>query len=125
MPLNKSSTYALIGASSNPEKYGNIILHDLHDNGYHILPVNPQENSIDGIACYKNLTEIPEKIDVVIFVVPPQIAREVLEEVVELGIKQVRFQPWSESEEARALCEEKGLQYSFEKCIMVERRLNA
>ena len=93
MLINKSHTYALIGASSNPEKYGNIILHDLHDNGYHILPVNPKEEKIDGITCYKNLTEIPEKIDVVVFVVPPQIAVNVLEEVVELGIQNVRFQP--------------------------------
>ena len=125
MLITISYTYALVGASSNPDKYGNIVLHDLHDNGYHVLPVNPKEENIDWIICYKSLNEIFKQIDVVIFVVPPQIAVKVLEEVVAMGIQKVRFQPWSESEEAKKFCEEKGLQYSFEKCIMVERRLNA
>jgi predicted CoA-binding protein len=46
MFINKNYTYALVGASENPKKYGNIILNDFNDNGYHIIPVNP--NDEDG-----------------------------------------------------------------------------
>jgi predicted CoA-binding protein len=95
MFINKSYTYALVGATDHPEKYGNIIFRDFAHHGYHIIPVNPNDN--DGIierqSVYKSLKEIPEQIDVVIFVTPPQVTLEIIPLVKELGINKVRMQP--------------------------------
>lgn len=93
--FNKDYTYAIVGASKNKEKYGNKIFKTLLDSGFKVIPINPKEDEIYGVKCYHNLSDIKEKIDVVDFVVPAGITLMVLEEVVELGIKKVWFQPKS------------------------------
>jgi predicted CoA-binding protein len=122
MFISKSYTYALLGASTNPEKYGNIILTDFSNAGYHILPINPHTEQVNGIKAYKNLTEIPEPIDVVITVVQPEILISLLPLVKEKGIPKVRMQTGSASPEAVKFCEDNGIEYVNDRCIMVERR---
>lgn len=115
--------YALIGASQAPEKYGNIIFLDFLQAGYAVFPINPREKEIAGIKVFPRLSTVKQPIDVVIFVVPPQITLEVLQEVKALGISQVWMQPGSESAEAIAFCEAEGIAYNpAGSCIMVERR---
>ncbi|MDR2189868.1 MAG: CoA-binding protein [Candidatus Peribacteria bacterium] len=124
MFISKSYTYALIGASHNPDKYGHIILKDFITNGYHIIPVNPHnEDTIEGLTVYKNLTEIGEPIDVVIFVVQPEVVLSILPLVKEKGISKVRMQTGSGSDEAIKFCEDNNIQYGYNTCIMVQRRL--
>jgi predicted CoA-binding protein len=125
MFISKSYTYALIGASDVPNKYGNIILKDFIKHEYHIIPVNPNDNDgiIEGLKAYKSLTDILEPIDVVIFVVQPAIVVSILPLVKEKGIKKVRMQTGSGSPEAAQFCEENDIAYGYNTCIMVERRL--
>ena len=40
---------AVAGASSNPEKYGNKIVRNLLGKGYTVLPLNPREETIEGL----------------------------------------------------------------------------
>jgi acetate---CoA ligase (ADP-forming) len=62
---------AVIGASSNPEKVGYAVLNNIISGGYTgaIYPVNPTADDILGKKCFKNLSEIPGKIDLVVIVV--------------------------------------------------------
>ena len=122
MFISTSYTYALIGASNAPEKYGNKIFLDLTQAGYHVLPINPKATTISGEKAYPKLEEVEGNIDVVIFVVPPQVTLEVLEEVVALGIKKVWMQPGSESDEAIAFCVEQGIACMHHACVMVQRK---
>jgi predicted CoA-binding protein len=123
MFISKSYTYALVGASSNPDKYGNIILKDFLKNGYRVLPINPHAEEVEGVKAYKSLTDIDEAIDVVIFVVQPEIVVSLLALVKEKGITKVWMQTGSGSEEAKKFCEENGIEYRYDACIMVERRV--
>jgi predicted CoA-binding protein len=93
MFISKIYTYALIGASTNPDKYGNIILNDFVSNGYHTIPLNPHAEEINGIKAYKNLTDISEPVDVVIFTVQPETVVQLLPLVKEKGIKKIWLQP--------------------------------
>ncbi|NJE85938.1 CoA-binding protein [Thermococcus sp. CX2] len=111
---------ALVGASPNPVKYGNIILRDLTRKGFEILPVNPNYDEIEGLKCYRSVRELPKDVDVIVFVVPPKVGIQVAKEAVEAGFKKLWFQPGAESEEIREFLESKGVEYSFHKCIMVE-----
>lgn len=122
--LNKNETYAIIGASNNPQKYGYKILKDLHETGFKVIPVNPKGGEILGLKAYKNLSEIPKKIDMVIFVVPAQVTEKVLIEVDNLDIKKVRMQPGSESDQAISFCKEKGIECIAKACVMIERKNN-
>lgn len=126
--INKAYTYAIVGASNNPEKYGHRILKDLNGAGYKVIPVNLNESEILGIKAFPNLKELFSENEinknefVVDFVIPPQAVIEVLNEVKELGLKKVWLQPGCESDEAINFCKDNGIECIHGACIMIERR---
>ncbi len=117
----KDKTYAIIGASNNPEKYGNIVLKDLKDSGFKVIPINLHEEEILGLKVYKSVLDYPENIDVAVTIVPPQVTEEVLKQVKEKGINIVWMQPGSESEAAIQFCKDNGLEYKNDDCIMLAK----
>ncbi|NOZ01974.1 MAG: CoA-binding protein [Deltaproteobacteria bacterium] len=70
---------AVVGASNDPEKYGNIITKNLSGKGYTVLPVNPKEPEIAGIPAFGNLASVPGPIHIVDFVTPPPVTLKVLQ----------------------------------------------
>ena len=122
--LDKKNIYAVIGVSKNPEKYGNIIYHDLQKAGYQVYPVNPALTEIDGQKCYKALADLPTKPDVVDVVVPPEVALKIVQECKELGLNKVWLQPGSESARVIEFCKENNFEILSGVCVMAERRKN-
>ena len=121
--LDKKNVIAIVGASDNRDKYGNIIFRDLRDAGYKVIPVNPNADIVEGEKCYHSLSEIPIKIDVVDTVVPPHITEQIVKECKKIGITKVWMQPGSESEEAVIFCKDNGIEVIYENCIMAQRRI--
>lgn len=115
-------SYAIIGASNDTDKYGNKVFKDLQSAGYTVIPINPKQTEIEGVKAYKKVTEVPEKIDVAVLVVPPKVSLAVLPEIKEKGIKEVWFQPGSESDEAILYCTKNKIQATHNMCIMVMRK---
>jgi predicted CoA-binding protein len=113
--------WALVGASTNPNKYGNIILHNMSNAGYTVYPINPRATEIDGYKCYPNLSALPEKPAVVNFVVPAKLSLPVLEEAARLGIETVWFQPGAESAENIRRAKELGFKVIYDACAMVAK----
>jgi len=112
-------TWAVIGASENKEKFGWKIYKKLKDNGYKVFPISPNYETIDGDKCYKNLSELPEKPDVIDMVISPKYGMNTINEASELGIKYIWLQPGTYNDELLALIEEKGLN-SVKACVLVE-----
>ena len=115
----KRQKFAVIGATDNPEKYGNRIVKNLKNRGYNVFPVNPRLREVEGITCYPSLSAVPEKVDVVDFVVPPPAVVPVLQECVKLGISSIWLQPGSESMEAIDFCKEHNLDVVHDVCVMM------
>lgn len=111
--------FAVVGATDNAEKYGNQILHNLRDRGYEVYPVNPRLQTIESSKCYASLSELPEKVDVVDFVVPPTATEAILKECLELGLDRIWLQPGSESEAAIRFCEDNNLKVVHDVCVML------
>lgn len=115
--------YAIVGSSNNKEKYGYKVTLNLKKRGFDIIPINSHESEILGIKAYKSLLEIEpkilSKIEKVIFIIPPNITLKVLQEVKSLQIKEVWFQPGSESEDAIKYCKENNIKYTSNSCIML------
>ncbi|MDD5015599.1 MAG: CoA-binding protein [Atribacterota bacterium] len=79
----KAEVIAIVGASTNPEKIGHIIMKNIIDGGFkrQIYPINPKSPEILGLQCYTSLVEIPvNKIDLVIIVIPVNFVPKVLED---------------------------------------------
>lgn len=89
MPKTKSldsifrpSSVAIVGASSNPEKTGHIILKNIIDGGFRgaVYPINPGSNEILGLRAYPSLLDVPGNIDLVVIVVPAKVVPGVMEQ---------------------------------------------
>ena len=112
-------TFAVVGATDNPEKYGNQIFKNLKSRGYEVYPVNPKLKELDGVKCYPSLADIPVKVDVVDFVVPPEVTEAIIKECKRLGLDRIWLQPGSESEAAIAYCHENKLKVIHDVCVML------
>lgn len=122
--LSKFS-YAVIGASADPEKYGHRVFKDLLDAGYDVIPVNPKGGELLGRRVWGSVREAAasgKRADVAVFVVPPAVGLGLLPEMAESGVRKLWFQPGSESEAIRAYCVEHGLDCVMDACIMIERK---
>ena len=117
--LNKNNKIAVVGVSTNTEKWGYKVYNALLEEGYRVFPVNPKYEKIGDKKCYPNLHELPDKPDVVITVVPPKVTDKVVEECKELGIKKVWMQPGSESDEAIEFCEKNDIKVMYNACFVV------
>jgi uncharacterized protein len=105
--VSEVKTVAIIGASSNPRKFGNRAVKAFRRQGYNVVPINPHEAEIEGLKAYGSVLDVREPIDVATFYVPPSIGERVIAEVARKGIPEVWLNPGSESDElirlARAL----------------------
>lgn len=111
--------FAVVGATDKPEKYGNQIVKNLKKRGYTVYPVNPRLARVEGLPCYPALECLPEKPDVVDFVIPPSAAEETLKECLRLGLDRIWLQPGSESEAALAFCREHDMKVVHDVCVMM------
>ncbi|MDD4924366.1 MAG: CoA-binding protein [Dehalococcoidales bacterium] len=111
--------FAVIGASDNPEKYGNRIVKNLKERSYDVYPVNPRLKEVEGLVCYNSLADIPCKADVVDFVVPPAVTEDILKQCVALGFTRIWLQPGSESQAAIDYCRENNLHVVYNICVML------
>jgi uncharacterized protein len=109
-----------VGASRNAEKYGYKVYQVLKRAGYTVYPVNPNADDIDGDAVYPLLDNIPEKVDCVVTVVPPDVTYEIVRQVGGLRIPFLWMQPGSESTPAILEAQAQGIQAVHSgPCIMV------
>ncbi|ABX31382.1 CoA-binding domain protein [Petrotoga mobilis SJ95] len=124
--LKNIKNIAIIGATTNKEKYGYKVLKNLKDKGYTLYPINPKYNKIEGIETYASVKDLPkEGIDLIVFVVPAKIGITAVKEAYEEGFRRFWFQPGAESDEIEEYLEKlPNVEYSFIKCIMVETSKN-
>jgi acetyltransferase len=78
---------AVIGASPNPGKPGNIALKALINFNGRIYPVNPNYSEILGFKCYPDVLSIPGNVDLAIITIP---TRMVLDSVKACVLKRVK-----------------------------------
>ena len=113
---------AVVGASNDPAKYGNIIVNNLKQRGYQVLPVNPKETSISGLTVFRTLGDIPKPVDIVDVVTPPAVTRSVLRDAAAAGIGLVWLQDGSFDAAVLADAAAAPFRTVHTACIMVEAR---
>jgi acetyltransferase len=83
------ASIALIGASRDHEKIPGRLLSMLRKNEYpgKIYPVNPNYADIDGLICYKSITEIGAPIDLAVIIIPARAVLVALEQCAAAGVR--------------------------------------
>lgn len=103
------SPHAVVGASTNRDKYGNKVLRAYQQRGRAVFPVNPRADEVEGLTAYADLAALPETVHGVSVITPPAISERIVEQAAELGIQHVWLQPGAESNTAIRRAEELGL----------------
>jgi predicted CoA-binding protein len=117
----KDKLIAIVGVSSQVEKYGYKIFRDMLAAGYRVEGINPRGGEVAGRKIFSSLKEIQPVPEMVITVVMPQVTEKIVEECRELGIREIWMQPGSESEAAIKKAEEYGISVTHDSCFMVQR----
>jgi uncharacterized protein len=121
--LRRTATrIAVVGASNDPAKYGNIIVNDLKSRGYTVLPVNPKEATIAGLPVYRSLADVPKPVDIVDVVTPPPVTRQVLKDAGAAGMPLVWLQDGSFDEAVLEEAKTAPFKTVHHACIMVVAR---
>ena len=123
--LARARTIALVGASPNPERPSNQVMRYLLDAGYRVIPVRPLDcEDVHGVPCVSTLAEIDEPVDLVDVFRRPEFCAGHAREAVAAGAGALWLQVGIESEEARRIAQEAGLDYVENACTMVVHRLH-
>ncbi len=86
--LFRPSSIAVVGASRNREKIGNIIMRNLLASFRgKVYPVNNKAEKIENLPSYKSLKDVPGSVDLAIISVPRDYAVQVMEDAVEKQVK--------------------------------------
>jgi len=102
-------TVAIIGASSDRQKFGNKAVRAFREQGYQVYPVNPKEPEIEGLPAYKSIADVPGRPEMITVYVPPPVLMKLLPEIAKKGCDELWLNPGTESDEVLAETERLGL----------------
>ena len=100
---------AVIGASSNPAKYGNRAVRAYRAEGWDVYPVNPHAARIEGLQVYRSILDVPGPVDRATLYLQPESTLQVLDAIARKGVRELFLNPGSESSAVIARAEELGL----------------
>lgn len=126
--LGEAHVIAVVGISSKPSRPSHGVASYLQENGYRIVPVNPNETEVLGERAYASLLDIPPEIhvDVVDVFRRAEHTPEVARQAVAIGARVLWLQEGIVNEEAARIATEGGLEVIMGVCIRhVRERLIA
>jgi predicted CoA-binding protein len=114
-----SRKMAIAGVSRNPKKFGGYVFNELKQKGFELYPVNPNADEIQGVKCYRTLSEIPDDVSSLLIVTPKHETAAVAYEAVNKGFSMVWIQQSSETLEAIKVLQDAQIPVISKKCIMM------
>lgn len=122
----EASTFAVVGASTHPAKYGALCYQALKASGKRVYPVNPRTDRLEGDPCYATIAALPETPEVVVAVVPPAVTEALVPQLAERGIRALWMQPGAESVAAIDEAARRGIATVHSgPCLLVGLRVQA
>ena len=90
--LETYKVFAVVGCSSDPNRASNDVARFLQNQGYTVIPVNPNETEVLGLECYPDLGSVPTEIEVVDIFRRADEAGTHVDEAIAVGAKAVWMQ---------------------------------
>lgn len=122
-------TIAVIGCSSNPNRTSYHIARYIQDEGYRIIPINPNETDVLDEPCYDSIFDLPDilSIDMIDIFRNKKYTEKTVSEIVEwsesTGQKPIIWTQLNVSTpKAKEMDEKNGFEYIENRCLMVEHR---
>jgi predicted CoA-binding protein len=120
--LKKAKTIAVVGLSNKPLRPSHGVALYMQQQGYRIIPVNPNIQGVLGEKAYPSLKDVAERIDVVDIFRRPEFVPEVVDQAIALRIPAVWMQEDVVHEQAAAKARQAGIFVVMDRCILKEHR---
>jgi len=118
--LSDVRTIAVVGISGRPDRPSHEVARHLQEQGYRIVPVNPEIREVLGEKAYPSLLEVPERIDLVDVFRKPEEVLPVAEEAIRVGVKYFWMPVGVEHREAEEMLAGAGIPVVANRCISRE-----
>ena len=123
--LNDYRIIAMVGLSPDPNRPSHRVAKYLINQGYKVIPVNPDAQEILGTRSYSNMSSIPEPIEIVDIFRRSEEVMPIVDEAIKVGAKAVWMQEGVVNEEAASKAQDAGLLVVMDRCMLKEhKRLN-
>jgi predicted CoA-binding protein len=123
--LRSSRRIAVVGASSRPGRPSLNVLRTLVAAGYGVIPVNPNEREVDGLACFPDVraaVEATGPVDIVDVFRRAELCLPHAVEAVAVGARCLWLQLGIVNVEAARIAHEGGLSVVMDRCTAIELR---
>ncbi len=120
--LKSSRTIAVVGLSSKRFRASYGVAQYMQRNGYRIIPVNPNEETVLGEKCYATLGEVTERVDIVDIFRRPECVPEIVEAAIRMEARAVWMQEGVVHEEAAERARAAGLTVVMDRCLLKDHR---
>ncbi len=118
--LSNYKTIVVVGLSDKVERPSFRVAKYLKENGYKIIPVNPNIEEVLGEKSYRDLANIPFKIEVVDIFRRSEEVLSIVEDAIEIGARAIWMQEGIVNEEAKNLATKSGLFVVMDACMLKE-----
>jgi len=102
-------TVAVIGASSNRDKFGNKALRAFAHKGYTVYPINPTESDVEGHTAFRSVLDVQGPIELATIYVPAAIGVAVMDDIAKKGIPEVWLNPGADDDAVLARAKALGV----------------
>jgi len=113
---------AVVGMSRDPGKAAHYVPRYLSENGYDVVPVNPNADEILGRRCHPSVADVGGEIDVVEAFRPSWDVLPVVMDAIRAGPRVIWLQEGIHDPEAEGLARDAGVDVVFNRCMMAEHR---
>jgi predicted CoA-binding protein len=113
-------TIAVVGLSSNPMRPSFGVSRFLQQQGYRVVPVNPQETEVLGERAYPSIRDVQEPVDVVNVFRRPARVPEIVNDLIGRNVRCLWMQEGVVNEQAAAMAEAAGIPVVMDRCILKE-----
>lgn len=118
--LERGKVLAVVGLSSKPHRPSYGVTRYMQLAGYHIIPVNPNEEKVLGEKSYARLEDVPVQVDVVNIFRRSEFVPAIVESAIAVGAWAVWMQEGVIHEQAAQRAREAGLQVVMDRCLLKE-----
>ena len=113
-------TFAVAGASQDRSKYGNKVFRAIITSGRSVYPLNPTVTEVEGAPAFASIAELPVVPESLSIVTPPHVTREVIQQAIAAGVKNIWMQPGAEDSKGSQAARDAGLNVIDDgSCILV------
>ncbi len=111
---------ALAGYSRSHKKFGNLAYRTLSQNGYDVIPINPNGGVVSGSEknICANVKQLPDDVNAILIIVHKEKSAKIVEEAKSKGIENIWVQQMCENQELKTMAKD-DVKMILGQCILL------